>query len=131
VASADIRRGGYVLADCPQPQVVLIATGSEVKLAVEASCALAAEGIAARVVSLPCAEVFERQDSSYRNAVLPRTLPRLAIEAGVSSYWRRYVGLDGAAIGIDRFGESAPAGRLFDFFGFTVAGVVDRVKSLL
>ena len=131
VASASIRRGGYVLRDCQQPQVVLIATGSEVQLAVDASRALAAEGIGARVVSLPCAEVFERQDASYQNAVLPRTLPRLSIEAGVSRYWRSTVGIDGATIGIDRFGVSAPAGRLFDFFGFTVTGVVDCVKSLL
>ena len=131
VASASIRRGGYVLADCAAPQMVLIATGSEVKLALDACQALAIEGIGVRVVSLPCAEVFNRQDAAWREAVLPRAVPRVAIEAGVSSFWRQYVGLDGAVIGIDRFGESAPAGPLFDFFGFTVANVVTTVKALL
>ncbi|SBT05715.1 transketolase 1, thiamin-binding [Candidatus Accumulibacter aalborgensis] len=131
VAPASIRRGGYVLADCAAPQVVLIATGSEVKLALDACQVLADEGIAVRVVSLPCAEVFDRQDAAWRAAVLPRAVPRVAIEAGVSSFWRQYVGLDGAVMGIDRFGESAPAGQLFDFFGFTVANVVTTVKTLL
>ncbi len=131
VAPESMRRGGYVLADCAAPQVVLIATGSEVKLAIDSRQALADEGIRVRVVSMPCAEVFDRQDASYREAVLPRALPRLAIEAGVSNFWYRYVGLDGAVIGIDRFGESAPADQLFDFFGFTVANVVKTVKSLL
>jgi transketolase len=128
---ATMRRGAYVLADGAPPQVILIATGSEVKLALDARQALAAEGIAARLVSMPCAEVFERQDAAYREAVLPRGVPRLAIEAGVSGFWFKYVGLDGAVIGIDRFGESAPAGELFDFFGFTVANVVNTAKSLL
>jgi hypothetical protein len=77
---------------------------------------------------MPCAEVFDRQDRPYQEAVLPRALPRVAIEAGVSSFWRKYVGLDGAVIGIDRFGESAPAGQVFDFFGFTVTNVVTTVK---
>ncbi|MQM35397.1 MAG: transketolase, partial [Candidatus Accumulibacter phosphatis] len=87
--------------------------------------------IAVRVVSMPCAEVFDRQEASYREAVLPRALPRVAIEAGVSSFWRKYVGLDGAVIGIDRFGESAPAGQVFDYFGFTVTNVVTTVKTVL
>ena len=128
---ATMRRGAYVLADGAPPQVILIATGSEVKLALDARQALAAEGIAARLVSMPCAEVFDRQDAAYREAVLPRGVPRLAIEAGVSGFWFKYVGLDGAVVGIDRFGESAPAGELFDFFGFTVANVVNTAKSLL
>jgi len=131
VAPEMIRRGAYVLADCANPQALLIATGSEVKLALDAQQALADEGIAVRVVSMPCAEVFDRQDEAYRKAVLPRALPRVAIEAGVSSFWRKYVGLDGAVIGIDRFGESAPAGQVFDFFGFTVTNVVTTVKTVL
>ncbi|MCM8594963.1 MAG: transketolase [Candidatus Accumulibacter sp.] len=131
IAPELMRRGGYVLADAPAPRVVLIATGSEVRLALDAAQALADQGIAARVVSMPCVEVFENQDRSYREAVLPRGVPRLAIEAGVSGFWYRHVGLDGAVVGIDRFGESAPAGRLFDLFGFTVAHVVQTVKSLL
>jgi transketolase len=131
IAPEVIRRGAYVLADCANPQALLIATGSEVKLALDAQQALAGEGIAVRVVSMPCAEVFDRQDASYQKAVLPRALPRVAIEAGVSSFWRKYVGLDGAVIGIDRFGESAPAGQVFDYFGFTVTNVVTTVKTVL
>jgi len=131
IAPETIRRGAYVLADCANPQALLIATGSEVKLALAAQQALAGEGIAVRVVSMPCAGVFDRQDASYQKEVLPRALPRVAIEAGVSSFWRKYVGLDGAVIGIDRFGESAPAGQVFDYFGFTVTNVVTTVKTVL
>ena len=131
VVPTSIRRGAYVLADCAAPQIVLIATGSEVGLALDACRALADDGVAVRVVSMPCAEVLDRQDTAWKEAVLPRAVPRVAIEAGVSSFWRKYVGLDGAVIGIDRFGESAPADQLFDFFGFTVANVVTTVKSLL
>lgn len=131
VAPDVIQRGGYVLADTAGRQLVLIATGSEVKLALDARQALADHGIVARVVSMPCAEAFDRQETSYRETVLPRGLPRLAIEAGVSDFWRKYVGLDGAVIGIDRFGESAPAGQLFDVFGFTVTNVVATVRSLV
>jgi transketolase len=131
VARERMRCGAYVLADCATPQVVLIATGSEVKLALDTRQALVADGMAVRVVSMPCAEVFDRQDAAYQESVLPRAVPRVAIEAGVSSFWSKYVGLDGAVVGIDRFGESAPAGQLFDFFGFTVANVVKTVKSLL
>jgi transketolase len=117
--------------DCSAPQAVLLATGSEVTLVVDAAQALAAEGIAVRVVSMPCGEVFDRQDAAYHTQVLPRGIPRVAVEAGVSGLWRKYVGLEGAVIGIDRFGESAPAGQLFDFFGFTVSNVVATVKSVL
>jgi len=131
IAADSIRRGGYVLSDAANAQAVLIATGSEIKLALDAQQALAAAGIAVRVVSLPCADVFERQDKAYRESVLPRGIPRVAIEAGVSDFWRKYVGLDGAVIGIDRFGESAPAGELFKFFGFTVDNVVATVKDIL
>ena len=129
---AAIRRGGYVLADAPgKPQAVIIATGSEVALAVGAQKALAEQGIAVRVVSMPCSDVFDRQDASYRDSVLPRGVPRVAVEAGVPDFWRKYVGLEGAVVGIDRFGESAPAGALFKYFGFTVENVVAAVKGAL
>lgn len=130
VADADIARGGYVLAENADAQITLIATGSEVKLALDAQAALAGEGIAARVVSLPCTNVFDRQDEAYRAAVLG-TARRIAIEAAHPDFWRKYVGLEGAVIGIDRFGESAPAGQLFELFGFTVGNVVATAKSLL
>jgi transketolase len=132
---AAIRHGGYVLADWPDAgstrRLVIIATGSEVALAMGARERLAAEGIGTRVVSMPCTSEFDRQDAQYRNAVLPRGVPRLAIEAGVSDFWRKYVGLDGAVVGIDTFGESAPAAALFKHFGFTVENVVVTAKTLL
>jgi len=131
IASETIRRGGYVLSDALAAEAVLIATGSEIKLALDAQAALAEAGIATRVVSMPCADVFDRQDKAYKESVLLRGVPRVAIEAGVSDYWRKYVGLEGAVIGIDRFGESAPAGELFKFFGFTVDNVVATVKEIL
>ena len=108
-----IRRGGYVLADATAPQAVIIATGSEVPLAVGARAKLAEAGIAVRVVSMPSTNVFDRQDAAYRAAVLPPGVPRVAVEAGVTDYWRKYVGLEGEVIGIDRFGESAPGPELF------------------
>src|SRR5215831_19213379 len=130
-----IRRGGYVLADWPDERAsrraVIIATGSEAALAMGAREALAAEGIAVRVVSLPCTSLFDRQDGAYRAAVLPARIVRVAVEAGVSDYWRKYVGLDGAVVGIDTFGESAPAGPVFKHFGFTVEHVVETVKRCL
>jgi transketolase len=128
-----IARGGYVLADAAggKAAAVLIATGSEVALAMGAREKLAAEGIAVRVVSMPSTSVFDRQDAAYRETVLPRGVPRLAIEAGVSDFWRKYVGLDGDVIGIDRFGESAPAAAVFEFFGFTVENVVARTRALV
>ena len=126
-----IKKGGYVLRDAVSPRAVLIATGSEIELALKAQDALAAEGIAVRVVSMPSTNVFDRQDRAYRQAVLGGNLPRVAIEAGVTGLWHKYVGLDGAVVGLDRFGESAPAKVLFDTFGFTVAHVTDTVKSVL
>jgi transketolase len=126
-----IRRGGYVLADAPAPRAVIIATGSEVPLAVGAKAKLAEAGIAVRVVSMPSTNVFDRQDAAYRAAVLPRGLPRIAVEAGVTDFWRKYVGLDGEVVGIDRFGESAPGPELFKFFGFTVDNVVAAVKRVV
>ena len=131
VADADIAKGGYILSDAAEPKAVLIATGSEIKLALDAQAALAAEGIAVRVVSMPCTNVFDRQSKEYRVAVLGSHIPRIAIEAAHSDFWRKYVGLHGAVIGIDRFGESAPAGQLFDLFGFNVANVVKTAKALL
>ncbi|MGH8680956.1 MAG: transketolase [Burkholderiales bacterium] len=134
-AIANIRRGGYVIGEAAHPRAVIIATGSEVPLALGAKAKLAEEGIAVRVVSMPCTSVFDRQDAAYREAVLPSGPPRVAVEAGVTDYWRKYVGAvdspHGAVIGIDRFGESAPGPELFKFFGFTVDNVVAAVKRVL
>ncbi len=131
-----IRRGGYVLSDAPSARAVLIGTGSELQLAVAAQAALAKEGIPVRVVSMPSTSVFDRQDAAYRDEVLlgeqgQARVPRIAIEAGVTDLWRKYVGLGGAVVGIDRYGESAPAGELFKYFGFTVENVVRAVKGTL
>ena len=128
----DIRRGGYVISEAQgDAKAVIIATGSEVELALDAQAALAKEGIAVRVVSMPSTNIFDLQDAAYRNSVLPATLPRVAVEAGLSQGWYKYVGLNGATVGIDRFGESAPAEVLFKEFGFTVENVVKVVKSVL
>ncbi len=126
-----IRRGGYVLADAQEPKAVILATGSEVQLALGAKQKLAEEGIGVRVVSMPCTSIFDRQPPMYRDVVLIPTLPKVAVEAGVSDYWRKYVGLEGAIVGIDRYGESAPGAKLFEYFGFTVDSVVKAVKSVL
>ncbi|GAB4436056.1 MAG: transketolase [Rhodocyclaceae bacterium] len=127
-----IRRGGYVLSEARgQARAVLIATGSEVDLALKAQAALAEEDIPVRVVSMPSTTVFDRQDPAWRESVLGKGLPRVAIEAGVSDGWWKYVGLEGRVVGLDRFGESAPAGLLFKEFGFTVANVVKVVESLI
>lgn len=126
-------RGGYVLAEAEggAAQVALLATGSEVALALAAREALAAEGIAARVVSLPCWEVFAEQEAEYRASVIPAGLPKVGIEAGSSMGWRDFVGCEGALITIDRFGASAPAKKVFQEYGFTVENVVATVKELL
>ncbi|MDH3548511.1 MAG: transketolase [Gammaproteobacteria bacterium] len=130
---ADIARGGYILKDCDgAPDTLLIATGSEVELAMGAADALAADGIKACVVSMPCTDVFDAQDADYRESVLPAAVTaRVAIEAGVTEGWWRYVGTHGRVIGLDRFGESAPANELFEHFGFTTDNVVAVVKDLL
>ena len=130
---ADIARGGYILKDCDgAPDILLIATGSEVQLAMGAADALAADGIKARVVSMPCTDAFDAQDADYRESVLPAAVTaRVAIEAGVTDGWWRYVGMHGRVIGMDRFGESAPANELFEHFGFTTDNVVAVVKDLL
>jgi transketolase len=125
-------RGGYVLADADgKPDVILIGTGSEVGLAVGAKKILGERGISARVVSIPCTEVFLRQDQAWRDSVLPHGVKRVAVEAGVTDGWYRFVGLDGAVVGLDRFGESAPAGELFKFFGFTAEAVADAALKVL
>ena len=128
---AAIARGGYVLSDSQEPKAVIVATGSEVQLAIGAKQELAKEGISVRVVSMPCTSVFDRQPPMYKDVVLIPTLRKIAVEAGVSDYWRKYVGLEGAVVGIDRYGESAPGGKLFEYFGFTVEKVVRAVKSVL
>lgn len=128
-----IRKGGYILSEAAngKPQAVIIATGSEVGLAMAAQKTLAESGIAVRVVSMPCTSIFDRQDQAYRDNVLPRGIRRVAIEAGVTDYWRKYVGLEGEVIGIDKFGESAPAEKLFEYFGFTVENVAGAVKRIV
>ena len=127
-----ISRGGYVLSEAQQdPHAVIIATGSEVGLAIGAQKALAAEGVHVRVVSMPSPGVFDRQDETYRRSVLPPGIRRIAVEAGVTDYWRKYVGLEGGIVGIDTFGESAPAADVFEYFGFTVENVVKTVKAVL
>lgn len=128
---AAIARGGYVLRQVEGARAILIATGSEVELATKAAAVLAEQGIAVNVVSMPCTEVFDRQDAAYKASVLPKGMPRVAIEAGVSDFWYKYVGLEGAVVGIDSFGESAPAGVLFKHFGFTVDNVVAKLKAVL
>jgi transketolase len=125
------RRGGYVLSDLPWAKAVLIATGSEVGIALEAQKRLAAADLPVRVVSMPSTTVFDRQDAAYREGVLPPGLPRLAVEAGVTDFWRKYVGLDGAVVGIDRFGESAPAPALFEHFGITAGHIEQAVRSVV
>jgi transketolase len=129
---ANVARGGYVLSpESGALAAVLIATGSEVPLAMDAQKLLAAEGVHVRVVSMPSCYVFDRQDAAYRETVLPKGVKRIAIEMGVSDYWRKYVGLEGAVVGIDTFGESAPAPVLFKHFGFTVENAVRVVKQVL
>jgi transketolase len=126
---ADIRKGGYVLKASATPDAIIIATGSEVSLAMDAAAQLETEGKAVQVVSMPCPDVFEQQADTYKAQVLPAGIKRFAIEAGSKDFWYKYVGLDGAVIGMDSFGESAPAGELFKHFGITVEALVDLIKS--
>ncbi|MGR5282545.1 transketolase [Photobacterium damselae] len=130
---ADITKGGYVLKDCDgKPELILIATGSEVELATEAYALLTAEGRKVRVVSMPATDVFDKQDAAYRESVLPSDVTaRIAVEAGIADFWYKYVGFDGRIIGMTSFGESAPADQLFKLFGFTVENVVETAKELL
>ena len=130
---ANIRKGAYVLSEAAggKPKAVIIATGSEVALAMDAQKVLAAEGINVRVVSMPSTNVFDKQDQAYKDSVLPKGVKRVAVEAGVTDGWYKYVGLDGAVVGMNCFGESAPAPELFKHFGFTVENVVNKVKGIL
>ncbi|MBS0307617.1 MAG: transketolase [Proteobacteria bacterium] len=126
-----IDRGGYVLRDAPNAKAILIATGSEVELAVKAADELGKQGVAVRVVSMPCTDLFDAQDAAYKASVLTKGVPRVAVEAGVTAFWHKYVGLEGAVVGIDTFGESAPAGVLFKYFDFTTEKVVEAVQKVL
>ncbi|WP_313063772.1 transketolase [Atlantibacter hermannii] len=128
-----IAKGGYILKDCDgQPDVILIATGSEMEITVKAAEALTQEGHKVRVVSLPSTDVFEAQDESYKESVLPRDVrARVAVEAGIADYWFKYVGLDGAIVGMTGYGESAPAEKLFPLFGFTTENVIKKAKSVM
>ena len=129
---ADIRKGGYVLSDSDgKPDVIIIATGSEVGLAMDSQVALKNEGVNARVVSMPCTHAFDRQEVKYKDSVLTKGVKRVSIEAGVTDFWRKYVGLDGASVGINTYGESAPGGDLFKHFGFTVENVIKTVKTII
>jgi transketolase len=128
---ANIARGGYILRDCAgTPDAIIIATGSEVALAMEAAEQLQDKNV--RVVSMPSVDAFEAQDDAYREAVLPAAVTaRVAVEAGVTDGWYKYVGLNGKVVGMHSFGESAPAGELFKYFGFTADNVAKAVKSVL
>jgi transketolase len=130
---ANIARGGYVLSEAEggKPQAIIIATGSEVGLAMEAQKLLAAKGKKVRVVSMPSTNQFDAQDAAYRDSVLPKGVARVAVEAGVTDGWYKYVGIDGKVVGLDRFGESAPAGALFKHFGFTAENVAKAVEGVL
>jgi len=128
----NIAKGGYVLVDTDgKPDLIIIATGSEVGLAVDAAKALAEKGVQARVVSMPSTKRFDAQSQAYKDTVLPADVPKMAVEAGVSDSWYKYVGLEGEIVGMDRFGESAPGGELFKAFGFTVDNVVAHAETLL
>ncbi|HVC50339.1 MAG TPA: transketolase [Burkholderiales bacterium] len=127
---SDIKRGGYILKDCAgQPEIIIIATGSEVGLALKTQEAMT--DLRVRVVSMPCTNIFDRQEPSWQRHVLPDGIPRLALEAGTADFWRKYVGLEGGVIGMNSFGESAPADKLFDYFGFTVENVSKLVRQTL
>jgi len=130
---ANIAKGGYTVSETQgQPDAIIIATGSEIELALKAAEALKAEGKNVRVVSMPCTNVFDAQDEAYKESVLPKAVTqRVAIEAGVTDGWWKYVGTNGKVLGLDRFGESAPAGLLFKEFGFTAENAVAVVKAVL
>ena len=128
---AAIRRGGYVLSDAAGARAAILATGSEVGIALAAQKALAEGGVPVRVVSMPCTSLFDRQDAAWRESVLPKGMPRAAIEAGVSDFWRKYVGLEGAVVGLDRFGESAPAPDVYKFLGIDAEHLVEAVKGIV
>lgn len=130
---ADIAKGAYILSDYGKtPDIIFIATGSEVQLAMEAAQALQEQNIAVRVVSMPCADVFDRQDAAYKEKILPNAVRRrIALEAASADFWYKYTGLDGAVIGMTTFGESAPAGKLFPYYGFSLENVLAKAKEIL
>lgn len=129
----EIARGGYILSDCEgKPELILISAGSEIELVVSAAKILRQEGRQVRVVSMPCTERFDKQDEAWQETVLPKDVrKRLAVEASIAGFWQRYTGLDGKVIGMTTFGESAPAGILFDHFGFTKDNVLEHARALL
>ena len=124
-----VRKGGYILSDMASPQAVIMATGSEVQLALQAQETLAAEGISTRVVSMPCTNLFDRQPDEYQERIIPSDLPAVAVEAAHTDFWRKYVGRKGGVVGIDSFGDSAPAPVLYEFFGITASAVADAVRQ--
>lgn len=131
--AAGTARGGYTVVDCAaEPQVILIGTGSELMLCIEAAEKLTDEGIAVRVVSMPCFELFDQQDADYRNSILPANVhARVGVEAGIRMGWDRYLGTDGHFVGMDSFGASAPAEALYEHFGITVENIVKSAKAQL
>ena len=131
ITAGQIRKGGYILSDMERAQVVIVATGSEIEIALAAQKTLAGEGVRTRVVSMPSSNVFDRQPPSWQDEVLPMSLPAVAVEAAHPDFWRKYVGRSGAVVGIATFGESAPAKDLYAHFGITSAKVVEAVKALL
>lgn len=131
VTAATIQMGGYILKDIDHPQVVLVGTGSETSLAIEAQKILAGEGIRSRVVSMPCTNVFDRQSIEYQESVLPLHLPVVAVEAAHPDFWRKYVGRRGRVVGLATFGESAPAAELYEYFGITAKAVASAAKELV
>jgi transketolase len=131
VTAGQIRRGGYILSEMEHPQAVIVATGSEIEIALAAQKTLAADGVRTRVVSMPSSNVFDRQPEAYQDRVLPLSLPTVAVEAAHPDFWRKYVGRTGVVIGIASFGESAPAKDLYAHFGITSTRVADAVRTLV
>jgi transketolase len=128
---ANVSKGAYVLKSANNPDLIIIATGSEVELAMETAKVLESENKKVQVVSMPCSEIFDKQDAQYKESVLPSSCTkRMAIEAAITDFWYKYVGLNGKVLGIDRFGESAPADELFKLYGFTVENAVKLAKEL-
>jgi len=131
VSESDVRKGGYILKDMVNPVAVIIVTGSETYLALEAQKILAEQAISTRVVSMPCTNLFDRQSQEFRHKVIPLNLPAVAVEAGQPDFWHKYVGRQGKVIGIATFGESAPAPQLYKHFGITAQAIVAAVKDLI
>jgi len=127
----NIRKGGYILSDMAGAQAVIVSTGSELEIAMKAQAVLAADGVATRVVSMPCTNLFDRQSDAYQERVIPFALPSLAIEAAHPDFWRKYVGRHGVVLGMPTFGESAPAPKLYEHFGLTVDRVVTNIRTIV